>query len=333
MIATSPSQLQAAQRPGAVPAPEEILPDTHVIALPLPQGSSVVYTLCYVLVDSGGAAHLVDPGSNLDQNFEALAGFLDRLGVDRVATVFATHLHPDHLGLADRVRRWTGARVALGRVEQGALRTLPATRASGADFERWGVPEAERPDPAQLVRRRAQDPDFRADVLLEDGDALDIPGRAVTAMLTPGHTTGHMSLRDDTRKLLFTGDHVLPTLYPGIGLGGPAAVNPIGTYFGALDALRPYTDYEACPGHGYRFTGLASRIDRIEEHHRHRAREVQAVRAREPGASVWEVSRHVTWKRGWDNLPAFLQASALRQVEMHLQYLDALDAEAAAPTP
>ena len=119
---------------------------------------------------------------------------------------------------------------------------------------------------------------------------------------------------------------MLPTLYPGIGLGGPAAVNPIGTYFGALDALRPYADYEACPGHGYRFTGLASRIDRIEEHHRHRAREVQSVRDREPGASVWEVSRHVTWKRGWDNLPAFLQASALRQVEMHLQYLDAPDA-------
>ncbi len=68
-----------------------------------------------------------------------------------------------------------------------------------------------------------------ADLLVEDGDVLPIAGREVRALWTPGHTAGHLCLVDEGDGLLFTGDHVLPRINPGIGLGGRTATNPLGT--------------------------------------------------------------------------------------------------------
>ena len=42
------------------------------------------------------------------------------------------------------------------------------------------------------------------------------------------------------RGLLFTGDHVLPTVFPGLGLGGATPSNPLADYLSSVDALRPY---------------------------------------------------------------------------------------------
>ncbi len=47
---------------------------------------------------------------------------------------------------------------------------------------------------------------------------------------TPGHTRGHVVFSDPASRLLFTGDHVLPTITPSIGFEPVATDNPLGDF-------------------------------------------------------------------------------------------------------
>jgi glyoxylase-like metal-dependent hydrolase (beta-lactamase superfamily II) len=48
---------------------------------------------------------------------------------------------------------------------------------------------------------RLPDPDR----LLRDGEPLDLPGRQIRVVWTPGHTPGHICLYDADHNLLLTG--------------------------------------------------------------------------------------------------------------------------------
>ena len=68
------------------------------------------------------------------------------------------------------------------------------------------------------------------DVLLDDGDALDLPGRRVRVVWTPGHTPGHICLYDADHGVLLTGDHLLPRISPNIGLTPGSMDSPLASY-------------------------------------------------------------------------------------------------------
>ncbi len=53
---------------------------------------------------------------------------------------------------------------------------------------------------------------------LNEGDRFDLGGREIEVFFTPGHTIGHLTLRDSLTKALFTGDNVNPLVtlqFPG----------------------------------------------------------------------------------------------------------------------
>lgn len=319
MITPTSAAQFAATSNGGLPPLERITDDTWAIGLPLPASGSttVPYTLCYLLLDAAGTVHLVDPGFGSDENLTLVRAALAEFGDPDVASVVVTHLHPDHLGLAERLRAQTGARVVLHERELLALKAL--ARLADPPFAQWGVPAGEEPVlPSRMERGYL---DAHADVVVTDGERLDIPGRDIRVLLTPGHTPGHSCLRDENQGLLFTGDHLLPTVHPGLGLGGPTERSPIGDYLDSLERIREYASDEVLPGHGYRFRGLDERVAATEAHHRKRSAEVAAVLVEAPQATVWQVASRVRWTAGWENLHGFLRYSALAQTEMHMRYL------------
>lgn len=320
MQATSPVQ-QAAELAGTVPPLEQVRQDVWALALAMPTGH-IPYSLCYLLLDSAGGVHLVDPGWDSDENWAALVGALgqvDRTPADLRSTV-VTHLHPDHLGMAERVRRETGARVILHRTEQAVLEHGWNREPLEPKLAEWGVPADRHAEMSAVLALSTGYPEFHANDVVDDGTRLDIPGFDLIAMHTPGHTSGHLCLREDARQLMLTGDHLLPSIYAGLGLGAPTA-NPLADYLESLERVSAYPDHEVLPGHGYRFIGLAERASASAAHHLRRTREVQAVLAQGGDPTVWQIASRLTWTAGWQNLSGFFLFSALLQTAMHRDYL------------
>lgn len=304
------------------PEVEQVRDGVWAIPLPLPHPGVVESTLCYTLADSTGGVHLVDPGWGTDDNRDRLEAGLRVAGfaLSDVRSITATHLHPDHLGLGVLLHAEFGIPVAVHRAEQAAL-TQPLYPDPVATFTAWGVPAASAAE-LTAVAPRSQPSGFAADVVLDDGDLLDIPGREVRVVHTPGHTAGSLCLHDATDGLFFSGDHVLPIINPGLGLGGFALDDdPIGAALDSYARVETFDDAEVCPGHGYRFRGLAVRARQIADRHRRRSAEIAGLAAADPEATVWMIASQVEWTDGWQNLAGFLRLSALAQTEMHLRHL------------
>src|SRR5690606_14605115 len=116
------------------------------------------FTLSYLVLDAADGVHIIDPGWDSDDNWRALETTLAEIGrrVDDIATVTVTHLHPDHLGMAERVRAASGAQVALHRLEQDGIRELATpipVAESLARFADWGAPDDRHPELLEAVHR------------------------------------------------------------------------------------------------------------------------------------------------------------------------------------
>ncbi|SDR07552.1 Glyoxylase, beta-lactamase superfamily II [Curtobacterium sp. UNCCL20] len=318
----------AALRDGVLPPVEEVRPGIWTLAVPFRFGVPDA-TLVYVVEGTDGALAVIDPGWSADGSLDELRDALVSVGrrLEDVSLVAVTHLHADHLGAAAAIRAQTGARVAMHRLEVEALRREWADAvANDADIATWGLPEELRAgvvDAWGSGRRiglgRTSEP--YADLFLDDGDALPIAGRTIRALWTPGHTAGHLCFVDEADGLLFTGDHVLPRINSGIGLGGRTATNPLGDYLSSLGRLDVYADLEVCPGHEYRFRDVVGRAKTLalhrEERSRHVARALDALH--EP--TLFEVAARVPFSGGIESMTGFLLASALTQTAYHAALL------------
>jgi glyoxylase-like metal-dependent hydrolase (beta-lactamase superfamily II) len=334
MDSTSTRQADAVGR-GELPPLDRVRDDVWALAQPMP-GGHLAYSFTYLLQGADGGVHVVDPGWDSDANWDRLTAALTEIapgssGAGAVTGITGTHLHPDHVGMAARLRDASGAQLAMHGTERRALeghstRVLDTDEVMGR-LEGWGVPGERRSGLAQYVDRSPEGLVLAVDGVLSDGDVLPVPGFRLEVLATPGHTAGHICLRDDDRGLLFTGDHVLPTVFAGLGLGGPTASNPLADYLASIDRVRRFPDHEALPGHGYRFRGLAGRAEECAEHHLKRAREVAAILAeadadpRSVGPSIWDIASRLTWTAGWKGLEGFQLLSALTQTEMHRDFV------------
>lgn len=318
MQPTSTAQFDTADS-DQIPGFEHVRDGLFCYALPQP-GTLPHYAFSYVLLDDAGAVHLIDAGWDSDGNWERLItvlGTLDREASD-IASVTVTHLHPDHLGMAERIRAASGATVAIHELEQDGIRELSTPAPEPELRERlaaWGVPAEHERELLEAFRRRSAWKPFTADRLLMDGERLDVPGHDIRALHTPGHTTGHLAFVDEAKGVIFLGDLLLPNQFPGIGLGGTPVGNPIDHYLASLNAVAAFDDFEALPGHGYRFRGIAERCAETAAHHENRTREVSA--ALHPDVSVWELASTLTWTAGWRSLEGLALLSALSQTDLH----------------
>lgn len=306
-------------------APDRIADDLVAVTVPITAAAVVGSTLAYLLRDADGGVHVVDPGWDTPENRRQLEDAVAALG-GPLRQIVVTHLHPDHLGLAAHLRESTGAPVVLHEAEQEAVleprSTDPFVPVAIEDrLDAWAVPDERRPELLALATP-ATGPLAAADVVVHDDDVLDVPGWALRVLHTPGHTRGSICLHESGRGLLITGDTVLPTVYPGVGLGGSGPSNPIDDHLASLAALEPL-DVEVLPGHGYRFRGLAERIAAMRNHHLRRSDEIAAVIAERPDARTWDVASAIRWSAGFGHLHGHTLASALAQTDLHLERLRA----------
>jgi glyoxylase-like metal-dependent hydrolase (beta-lactamase superfamily II) len=313
---------------GLVPPVERVRPGLWSIPVPLPD-SPLRYVLVYALeLDSGVA--LIDAGWDTPEAWAALCTGLAVAGgtVADVRAVIVTHIHPDHYGLAGRVREASGAWVGLHPADAallvGRYVDTDGLVASMADLlEVCGVPAGLVPDLAgSSMQIRSFVRMAPPDRLLEDGETLELAGWDLRAVWTPGHSPGHLCFHSPSRRLVLSGDHVLPRISPNIAVHSQQSGNPLADYLEALGTVERLECDEVLPGHEWRFSGLADRVAELRAHHRARLDEILTSLGSADGLTCWELTTRLTWSRPLDTTSPWLQRAASGETLAHLVLLE-----------
>ena len=298
------------------------------VPVPMPQ-SSLRYVLVYLLERDDGVT-MIDAGWDTEDAWDALNAGLGKAGyeIGDVRSVLVTHIHPDHYGLAGRVRENSGAWIALHPADADILPQRYMQMDSLLTRMRSHLLESGVPVGSLDEMRGASMPvrgfvnAVLPDVLLEDGDRPDVPGWNLRAVWTPGHSPGHLCFYDTERKVLLSGDHVLPRITPNISFHPQQTSNPLADFLDALDKVAELEVDEVMPAHEYRFRGLAQRIVQLRNHHEQRLSEITAALGEQPGMTAWEIAIGLTWSRPWDEISFWMQRSALGETLAHLIVLE-----------
>ena len=150
-------------------------------------------THCYLLNGSKRSL-LIDTGLGICNIYDEIIKL-----TDKHVTAAATHMHWDHIGGHKYFPDFYVHEYELGWINGGfplpmtAVRNMVADRCDlPKDFDVCGY-EVFQGMPARLLR---------------DNDIIDIGGRVIKVLHTPGHSPGHMCFWEPERGYLFTGDLV-----------------------------------------------------------------------------------------------------------------------------
>jgi hydroxyacylglutathione hydrolase len=175
---------------------------------------------CYVVGDeSSKDGMIIDPGAEADQIMRVVGD----LGLN-IKLIVLTHGHMDHVGALKEVKEATGAQIAIHADDASSLQG----------------------NIMRHVFSRSSESLPPADVLLKEGDTVDIGELHFQVLHTPGHTPGGICLLAE--GIVFTGD----TLF-NFGIG--RADFPGASYDQEIESIRtrlmPLPDNTiVCPGHG-----------------------------------------------------------------------------------
>ena len=308
----------------------EITPGIHWIKMPIPvEESSLTHVNIYLIQGERGYL-LVDSGWNTSQSFDTLQRNLAEIGADikEISQILVTHVHPDHYGMAGRIRQLSGASLMLHEIERGFIEPRyikmdELLRQTAEWLASNGVPPEETGD---MRNATVGLKDFvvptMPDITLRGGETITTGIFTFRVLWTPGHSAGHVCLYEPERKILLAGDHILPTITPNIGLLPQSVENPLGDYLNSLNDIKQLDAEIVLPGHDEPFTGLVPRIEEIIRHHGERNGEILAAINGEP-KTAYQISGHVTWGTNatWHDLPLFHRRMAIFETLAHLELM------------
>ncbi|MCX2179583.1 MBL fold metallo-hydrolase [Streptomyces sp. SKN60] len=323
------------------------------LRVPIPD-NPLGHTLVHV-VDTDRGPVLVDTGWDDPESWAELTTGLGTLGLapGDVHGVVVTHHHPDHHGLSGKVREASGAWIAMHAADIAVVRrTRESAPGTWLDYlarklAAVGAPE-EHLAPLRAARaaggRMRTLPGLRSalpDREIVPGELLDLAGRRLRAVWTPGHTPGHVCLHLEEAHpaglpghgRLFSGDHLLPGISPHIGLyedpEDATATDPLGDYLDSLERIGRLGVAEVLPAHQHAFADAAGRVRELLDHHEERLAGLLALLA--TPLTPWQLAERMEWNRPWDRIPHGSRNIAVSEAEAHVRRLVKLGRAEAVP--
>ncbi|WP_128476033.1 MBL fold metallo-hydrolase [Halorussus pelagicus] len=273
---------------------------------------------------------LVDPGPGSEEAWAALLDELESrdMGPTDIEQVLVTHPHPDHFGLAKRLRE-AGARIVAS----------PTTAEIIADFETrldyeqsYFVDFFETHGMARETAETITDlpevflnvaPGVETDAELGDGETVEVAGTDLTAEAVQGHAAGEtvFTYETDGEERAIVGDHVLPDITPNPLLQPPATDDGerprvLPAFNRSLANLRDREFDRVLPGHREEIANPSERIGEILASHDERTENVREIVEDGPTTAV-EVMEEL-----FDDLPATEYFSGMSEAVGHLDVLD-----------
>lgn len=308
----------------------ELWPGAHLLAWPEPYLGTVNG---YYMV-RGREAVLIDTGWGRPADWRDFLQFLEETGNPPPSAVFVTHGHIDHYGMMPQLAKefrpelWLPEGELIGPGSVARLDPLLEdpelfTPEMRSELKGWRERIASGEEALEVSQRWS------------DGGTLDLAGEPWQVVITPGHSAAHACLWQPERRLLISGDHVLPDTTPNltprpaqpgdpgaVGLAGEADV--VGEYLNSLTRVERLSPRIALPGHGRVITDPQARIEVIKQHHGRRLADIENVLERHGEASFLSIVREMTWMgspRGFDRLDGLNRAMAIGEARVHIEHL------------
>jgi glyoxylase-like metal-dependent hydrolase (beta-lactamase superfamily II) len=202
-------------------------------------------TQSYVLGEREVA--VVDPGPDLPEHVDAL---VNAIGGRKLIAIMCTHTHRDHSPAARPLAERTGA---------------PIIGCAPLALETVG-PRADA----------SFDGDYAPDRVLADGEHVEVDGRPVIAVATPGHTSNHLCFA--CGDALLSGDHVMcwstTVVVPPDG--------DMAEYMRSLDKLRLREDRIYYPALGEPVTNPQQYVRHLMGHRMQREKQILKLVGEKP---------------------------------------------------
>ena len=206
--------------PAATGQAELLAPGVRRLVAPNPGPFTFTGTCSYIV--GRGRVAVIDPGPADERHLAALQ---TALAGETVEAILVTHTHRDHSSLAPALQRVTDA-PTYGQGPHRSARPLALGEVNALDA--------------------GADHDFRPDIALADGQAVEGTGWRLAVVATPGHCANHLAFALGGDDLLFSGDHVMawstPVVAPPDG--------SMGDYMASLQKLSKRKEPVYFPGHG-----------------------------------------------------------------------------------
>lgn len=182
-----------------------------------------VSTNCYLVYnESTKKAVIVDPADNA----QFILNKCNELGITPEA-ILLTHGHFDHIMAAEDVRRSFHIKIYASETEDAMLSDSGLNLSGG-----WAGKQTS----------------FHADVLLKDGDELELIGFRWKVIETPGHTTGSVCYYVPEEEVVFSGDTLFCESYGRTDLPTGSSSQMVSSLLDKVFAMPD--DTMAYPGHG-----------------------------------------------------------------------------------
>ena len=160
---------------------------------------------------------LVDAGIDGSRVLESLPSDLE--------LIILTHCHYDHVAAVPEIVKATGAKVAMHEADIPFIKSDKINCA--AMFGSQSTP-------------------LKIDIVLKDGDEIDLGDMKLQVIHTPGHTPGSICLYEPVSKTLFTGD----TVFEDGGFGRTDIGGNPEHMLSSLERLTKYDVTALYSGHG-----------------------------------------------------------------------------------
>jgi glyoxylase-like metal-dependent hydrolase (beta-lactamase superfamily II) len=316
-----------------LPFPEYERQEAYRLRQELEANPRVTKGLPYILpylITSRGESMLLDCGWGTDDSYGALQEQMHDIGteVGEVSKLAISHAHPDHCGLAGRIKRESGCDVVMHELES----TFIMSRYREPDLIlpeviEWLGATGLEGDERDEIARGSMPARFLVDPVDPDhpvhgGEMIQVGDFAFEVIWTPGHSPGHICLYEPNFRLLLTGDHVLPSITPNVSIHPQQRENPLQDFF---DSLRKIADLKVdrmLPAHEWDIDWFRKRVDELLRHHDDRLVEMREIVAKLGDATASDVAKRAAWNTGsYDTFPAFMKRAAIGEAQAHLKYL------------
>lgn len=260
----------------------EVANNVFWLQMPLPM--SLNHINLYMIRDDDGWT-IIDTGirgqETRDIWLEIFAKKLDNLPVKQI---ICTHMHPDHTGQAGFIHQHFEAPLLMSYGEYYQARVMMSQIQGGgnhwqssAHYARNGIDPEFLEEMGKTRSNFAPEPEDHpfpgSFIRLMDEQTITLGGAEWRIVTGTGHSPEHVCLYCPQRRVLISGDQVLPIITSNVSVHPTEPhANPMSGWLASHEKLKNLlpNDILVLPAHNLPFYGLHERLDELTEHHEER---------------------------------------------------------------